>query len=50
MITGTLLVVDEDKSILNALERIMKNEFEKVITITNPNRINETLERMMLIL
>lgn len=45
MINGTLLVVDEDKSILNALERIMKNEFEKVITITNPNRINETLRK-----
>jgi DNA-binding NtrC family response regulator len=45
MINGTLLVVDEDKSILNALERIMKNEFEKVITIANPNRINETLRK-----
>ena len=45
MINGTLLVVDENKSILNALERIMKNEFNKVITIANPNRINEILRK-----
>jgi DNA-binding NtrC family response regulator len=45
MINGTLLVVDENKSILNALDMIMKNEFEKVITIANPNRINEILRK-----
>lgn len=45
MINGTLLIVDENKSILDALERIMKNEFEKVITIANPNRINEILRK-----
>lgn len=45
MINGTLLVVDENKSILNALERIMKNEFERVITIADPNRINEILRK-----
>ncbi len=45
MINGTLLVVDENKSILNALELIMKNEFRKVITIANPNRINEILRK-----
>jgi DNA-binding NtrC family response regulator len=45
MINGTLLVVDENKSILNALERIMRNEFKKVITIANPNRINEILRK-----
>lgn len=38
---GTLLIVDENKDILNALERIMKNEFEKVIVLTDPNRIYE---------
>ena len=43
MINGTILIVDEDKSILNALGAIMKREFEKVITITDPNRINEIL-------
>jgi DNA-binding NtrC family response regulator len=45
MINGTLLVVDENKSILNTLNRIMKNELEKVITIANPNRINEILRK-----
>ena len=45
MINRTLLVVDENKSILNALERIMKNEFKEVITIANPNRINEILRK-----
>ncbi len=45
MINRTLLVVDENKSILNALERIMKNEFKKLITIANPNRINEILRK-----
>jgi DNA-binding NtrC family response regulator len=39
------MVVDENKSILDALNRIMKNEFEKVITIANPNRINEILRK-----
>ena len=45
MIDGTLLVVDENKDALYALERIMKNEFGKVIPITNPNRINEILRK-----
>ncbi|MCX6321138.1 MAG: sigma-54 dependent transcriptional regulator [Bacteroidia bacterium] len=45
MIKGTLLIVDENKGILNALELIMQNEFEKVITLTNPNRINEILRK-----
>lgn len=45
MIKGTLLIVDDNKSILNALEQIMKNEFEKVIPIMDPNRINEILRK-----
>jgi len=45
MIKGTLLIVDENKGILNALELIMQSEFEKVITLTNPNRINEILRK-----
>ncbi len=43
MIKGTLLIVDDNKSLLNALEIIMQNEIEKVITISDPNRINEIL-------
>lgn len=42
---GTILIVDEDKSVLNALETIMQCEFEKVITITDPNRINGILAK-----
>ena len=44
MIKGTILIVDEDKSILKSLELIMKNEFEKVITLTDPMRIPEALQ------
>ena len=43
MTKGNLLIVDDNKGLLNALELIMKNEFEKVITLTDPNRINEIL-------
>jgi DNA-binding NtrC family response regulator len=45
MLKGTILIVDENRSILNALEQIMLNEFEKVFTLTDPNRINETLRK-----
>lgn len=43
MIKGTLLIVDGDKTLLSSLEKIMRNEFEKVIAIADPNRINEIL-------
>ena len=43
MIKGTLLIVDDNKAILNSLELIMKNEFENVICLTNPNRIIEII-------
>ena len=45
MIKGTLLIVDENRSILKALEHKMQNEFEKVFTLTDPNRINELLRK-----
>lgn len=43
MIKGTILIVDENKPVLTALDNIMQKEFEKVITTTDPNRINEIL-------
>jgi two-component system response regulator HydG len=43
MIKGTLLIVDENKDILRALELMMKKEVEKIITIPDPIRINEIL-------
>jgi len=45
MIKGTLLIVDENRSTLNALEKIMINEVEKVFSLTDPNRINELLRK-----
>jgi two-component system response regulator HydG len=43
MVKGTLLIVDEEKGILNSLEKIMKNEFTNVLTLTNPDRIYDAL-------
>jgi DNA-binding NtrC family response regulator len=45
MIRGTILIVDENRSTLSALEQIMLAEFEKVFTLTDPNRINELLRK-----
>jgi len=45
MINGTLLIADENREILRALELIMKPEFEKVIAVTDPNRIPAHLEK-----
>lgn len=39
---GTLLVVDDNKSILSALEILLTRYFEKVILLNNPNQINST--------
>ena len=39
MNSGTILIVDEDKEDLKALKRIMSDEFEHVLTISDPNRI-----------
>ncbi|MDR2914661.1 MAG: sigma-54 dependent transcriptional regulator [Tannerella sp.] len=40
---GTILVVDDNKSILAAVEILLQNVFAKIITISNPNRINQIL-------
>ncbi len=45
MIKGTLLIVDENRSVLKDLEQIMKIEFGKVITLTDPNRIQSLLRK-----
>jgi DNA-binding NtrC family response regulator len=45
MIKGTLLIIDENKSILKALEQIMQKEIEKVIAITDPSRLNEIMRK-----
>ena len=40
---GTILVVDDNKSILAAVEILLRSMFAKIITITNPNRIRQIL-------
>jgi len=45
MISGTLLIVDDDTGILKTLELIMRDEFEKVITLSDPNRIYEIFRK-----
>lgn len=45
MQTGTLLIVDDNKSVLTSLELLLENEFGKVETVTDPNRIVPVLEK-----
>jgi DNA-binding NtrC family response regulator len=45
MAKGVLLIVDDNKIFLKDLEKIMQNEFDKVIALTDPNRINEVLRK-----
>jgi DNA-binding NtrC family response regulator len=45
MIKGTLLIVDDNKSVISALEMMLQYEVEKVITISTPKRIHEVLEQ-----
>jgi len=42
---GCVLIVDDNREVLSALEKVVRKEFEKVITLTNPNRIPEALGR-----
>lgn len=41
---GTILIVDDNKSVLTALEMLLLSVFKKVITSSNPNRIPSLLE------
>jgi DNA-binding NtrC family response regulator len=45
MIKGTLLIVDDNKSVLSALEMMLQYEVEKLVSITDPNRIYEMLRQ-----
>lgn len=42
---GNILIVDDDKSMLRTLQLLLKHEFERVITISNPNRIPEMMSK-----
>jgi DNA-binding NtrC family response regulator len=43
MIKGTLLIVDDNKSVISALEMMLQYEVEKLISISSPKRIHEIL-------
>jgi len=45
MIKGTLLIVDDNKSVISALEMMLQYEVEKFISISTPKRIHEVLEQ-----
>ena len=41
---GKILVVDDNKSILSAVEILLQDEFEEVVTIANPNQLPSRIE------
>jgi len=41
--TNNILVVDDKKSVLSALQLLLEQEFKEVITLSNPNQIPATL-------
>lgn len=43
---GTVLIVDDNKSVLTSLELLLEDEFERVETASNPNRILSVLDTM----
>jgi len=45
MIPAAVLIIDENKSDQNALKDVLKYEVRTIISITNPNRIHEILEK-----
>lgn len=43
METGTILIVDDNKSVLASLELLLETEFGKILTASNPNQITSLL-------
>jgi DNA-binding NtrC family response regulator len=41
---GKLLIVDDNKSILSALEMLLQDDFEEIKTIANPNQLPSLIE------
>jgi len=39
MLEGKILVVDDNKGVLSALELLLQSEFKTITTISNPNKI-----------
>lgn len=46
MQAGTVLIVDDNKSVLTSLELLLEDEFERVETASNPNKILSVLDTM----
>lgn len=44
MQTGTILIVDDNKSVLTSLELLLEREFENIETLSDPNRIFSMLD------
>lgn len=42
--TGSILIIDDNKDVLIALEILLEDEFEKLKTITNPNQLTFLLQ------
>ena len=42
---GTILIVDDNKSILTTLELLLDGYFQKIVTLSSPNQINSVLAR-----
>lgn len=40
---GTILIIDDNKSVLTSLELLLETEFSKVLTVSNPNQLNSLL-------
>ena len=45
MIDGTLLIVDDNRSVTESLEIMLRKEVAKLITLNNPNRLHEILHQ-----
>ena len=46
MQSGIVLIVDDNKSVLTSLELLLEDEFERIETASNPNRILSVLDTM----
>lgn len=44
MQAGTILIVDDNKSVLTSLELLLEDEFDEVETASNPNSILSVLD------
>lgn len=48
MQTSTILIVDDNKSVLTSLELLLEREFEKIETVSDPNQIFPVLEEQVI--